>query len=538
MNRKRGLGHVIPFSLSARTRAIALALAALGAPAPLWAQTGPSAAPPEVSFTVTRFEVTGDNPLDPARTQEVLKPFLGVQQGIAGLEAARAAVDATLRGAGYSLYHVTLPPQETVSVIRINVARVKVANIEVRGQKYFEESNIRASVPSLVAGQSPDIRAVARELEMANDNPAKHTTLGMKGSDTEDSIDAVLQTSDRNPLTFTAGYNTSGNDDQGGRSRIVGYLQDANLFGLDQVGSVAYTTSPSSPNEVKQYGLYYKAPIYAWGGAVSASYSYSSVSTGALGSGQVVTGAGRTTGVSYTVYLYPVGTYRSSVALGVDDKLFTSPTINGITVPGGDVRSRPISVTYVASYSPGWGTLSLNAEFDKNLPSGEDNTDVAYRDNRFGATRDWDATRLVGSVVVPIGHGWAVSGIVRGQYSADPLIAGEQFGLGGAASIRGAEERAVTGDSGVAATLEIYTPELYTGLRLLGFSDNGYIERHDAQPGETSHETLQSVGFGLRFSWQNAAQLSVDYGYITHGSRFPSVPAGTSRVHANLTYTF
>ena len=538
MKAKRQPGNLNRRAHSFQLRRVAVALVLFAGPGALWAQTNSAGAPPEASFTVSRFEVTGDNPLDAARTQEILKPYLGAQQGIAGLESARAALDAAVRAAGFSLYHVTLPPQDTIDVIRINVGRVKIVHVEVRGQKYFDEANIRASVPALVAGETPDIRAVARDLEIANDDPAKHTTLGLKGSDTDDGIDAVLQTADRDPLSLTVGYNTSGNDDQGGRGRVVGYLQDANLFGLDQVAGLAYTTSPSEPDQVKQYGVYYKAPIYNWGGAFSASYSYSSVSTGALGSGQVVTGAGRTTGVSYTEYLYPIGSYRSSVALGFDDKLFVSPVINGATAPGGDVRSRPVSATYVASYTPSWGTLSLNLEYDKNLNSGAYNTDASYSANRFGATNDWDALRLVGSVAVPFAHGWAFSSVVRGQYSSDPLIAGEQFGLGGAASIRGAEERAVTGDSGVAATVEIYTPELYTGLRLLGFSDNGYIERHDPVAGETSHETLQSVGVGLRYSWQNAAQVSVDYGYITHGSRYPSVPTGSSRVHANLTYTF
>lgn len=537
MDAKRPQYRLNPCARWLRSPRVVLACAALAGPAGAWAQAAPVAAP-DVTFTVTRFEVTGENPLDAARTAEALKPFIGVQQGIAGLEAARAALDGAVRAAGFSLYHVTLPPQDTVDVIRINVARVKVINIEVRGQKYFSESNIRASVPSLVAGESPDIRAVARELEIANDDPAKHTTLGLKGSETVDGIDAVLQTADKDPLSLTVGYNTTGDDDQGGRGRVIAYLQDANLFGLDQVGSIAYTTSPSDPDQVKQYGLYYKAPIYAWGGAVSASYSYSSVSTGALGGGQVVTGAGHTTGLSYTEYLYPIGAYRSSVALGFDDKLFTSPFLNGVTVPGGDVRDRPLSATYVGTYSPNWGTLSLNVEYDRNIISGAYNDDTSYANNRFGATPDWDATRLVASVAVPLPHGWAISGIMRGQYSSEPLISGEQFGLGGAASIRGAEERAVTGDSGIAGTVEIYTPEIYTGLRLLGFSDNGYIERHDPIAGETGHETLQSVGFGLRYNWMNAAQVSVDYGYITHGAHYPSVPAGTSRVHANLTYTF
>ena len=41
-------------------------------------------------------------------------------------------------------------------------------------------------------------------------------------------------------------------------------------------------------------------------------------------------------------------------------------------------------------------------------------------------------------------------------YSPDLLISGEQFGLGGAHSIRGFEERELSADKGIQASLEIY----------------------------------------------------------------------------------
>ncbi len=513
---------------------LALAIAACFASAPALSQQSP----PEVNFEVTQFQITGDNPLGEERAQAVLQPYLGAQHGIDRLEAARAALADALRASGYSFYHVTLPPQDTKSVIRIDVQRIKLKTVEVQGQRYFSEANIRASVPALVPGESPDIREVARELELADDNPAKHTSVALRASDNEASMDATLQTNDRDPLSFTVGYNTTGNDDQGGRSRVVGYIEDANLFGLDQVGSIAYTTSPNDPNQVKQYGLYYKAPIYAWDGAFSASYSYSSVSTGALGSGEVITGAGHTTGLSYTEFLYPVGAYRSSVAVGIDDKLFSSPVLAGFGETGGDVRSRPVSLTYVASYAPGWATMNLNVEVDHNISGGADDDQAAYTANRAGATPDWNALRVFGSYSQPLGQGWTFSTRARAQYTNDALIAGEQFGLGGEGSIRGAEERAVTGDTGGAISFEIYTPEVYPGTRFLGFSDNGFVERYHVIPGETAHEVLESLGLGMRYTWTNAVNMSLDYGVITRGSRYPEVPAGSSRVHANVTYTF
>jgi len=47
-----------------------------------------------------------------------------------------------------------------------------------------------------------------------------------------------------------------------------------------------------------------------------------------------------------------------------------------------------------------------------------------------------------------------------GASLADVLISGEQFGIGGATSVRGTGERPLAADSGLFSTLEISTAEL------------------------------------------------------------------------------
>jgi hemolysin activation/secretion protein len=336
----------------------------------------------------------------------------------------------------------------------------------------------------------------------------------------------------------TLGANNTGDPAEGGEARVLAYLQYANLFNMDQTLGFAYTTAPSDSSGVKQYGLYYKAPIYFLGGVVSASHSYSTTSSGALGSGQVITGAGTIDGIAYTQLFSPIGAYKSSVALGLDDKLFRAPTIGTAELTGGDVRSTPISLAYTANYEGSWGTNNFSIEVDHNLTAGSHNDDESYNANRVGASNDWNALRVNYTLGVPLYRGFALNVRVVGQYSSDALIQGEEFGLGGASSVRGAEERAVIGDSGASSTFEIYTPNLGQNVRLLAFSDNGFVTRHDPVIGQSSRDQLQSVGVGLRWTYLQFAQFAIDYGYITKGSQYPTIPSGTQRIHANLLYTF
>ena len=122
------------------------------------------------------------------------------------------------------------------------------------------------------------------------------------------------------------------------------------------------------------------------------------------------------------------------------------------------------------------------------------------------------------------------------------LISGEQFGLGGLASVRGtAIERPLSADKGVSATLEVSTPELTQGLRLLGFVDAGYLWNNRATGTTTpSSDHLASVGLGLRWVKGNFRRMAADYGRLVVGSKVPlafntSAPQnGDDRFYINL----
>jgi hemolysin activation/secretion protein len=102
------------------------------------------------------------------------------------------------------------------------------------------------------------------------------------------------------------------------------------------------------------------------------------------------------------------------------------------------------------------------------------------------------------------------------------LISGEQFGLGGLGSVRGTDvERPISADKGLAATLEVTTPEIASGLRLLGFVDAGYLRNnHPDGFNKPGSDRLASIGVGLRYA-VGPLVASLDYGHIVRGSRVP-----------------
>jgi len=259
------------------------------------------------------------------------------------------------------------------------------------------------------------------------------------------------------------------------------------------------------------------------------------------------TGAGHTLGLSYTIYLPPQGPRRSYVSLGLDDKVFDAAKINDIVAPGAlDRRSRPVTLGYTARSETDRSLWGYNVEVAANTGAGAHNDLLSYQseDPRIG-TVHWKALRGGASYTAPLAQTWLWSLRSLFQYSPDVLISGEQFGLGGLGSVRGTDiERPISGDKGISATLEVTTPELLAGLRLLGFVDAGYLWNNNPNGfNKPASDRLASAGVGLRYA-VGGFGAALDYGRIVQGSKVPltlnsnSPQNGDDRFYINLSYRF
>jgi hemolysin activation/secretion protein len=109
-----------------------------------------------------------------------------------------------------------------------------------------------------------------------------------------------------------------------------------------------------------------------------------------------------------------------------------------------------------------------------------------------------------------------------GQWSSEPLISNEQFGIGGVNSVRGYHEGEVFGDTGWHVTLEEDTPPHVVGIVYNGqpltirgsiYMDGAVAYLLDPLPGEQSSTRLWGTGFGISASvgshWQAQFLFSV-----------------------------
>jgi hemolysin activation/secretion protein len=97
--------------------------------------------------------------------ESATRGFTGANKDFADVQRALEVIERLDTSKGYSAVQVILPEQElNKGEVTFKVVEAKVGKIIVEGNKFFDEANVRASLPSLVAGSSPNVdRIVLRK---------------------------------------------------------------------------------------------------------------------------------------------------------------------------------------------------------------------------------------------------------------------------------------------------------------------------------------------------------------------------------------
>ncbi len=450
----------------------------------------------EAHFIVTAFAIEGDDPLTEQDTQTLLAPYLGEHEGFLGLQGAAESLEELLRERGYAFHRVTIPLQRISSGrIRFVIRAYRIASINIEGAERAGDATVLASVPALVEGQTPNSRALGRSLELADTHPTRRVGITVEKAARPGYLDATLKVQEQSPQQFFSNFNNRGSQDTGISRLAIGFAQ-SNLFNRDHSVTLTYTTSPGHRDDVAQYGLNYSIPFYSVGGARSAFSSYSDVDSGTIAeffqvSGNFqVSGKGKFAGLRYVQRLLPIGKFRRQAELSVEDRLFDNNVDFRGRAIGVDVRSRRLSLRYSGEWVHPNSNLGFYVAAAANLSGGNNNTTSDYERSRLGADTDWRVLRYGANADCSFSNRWLLRARFNGQYSADPLISGEQLGFGGSDSLRGYEERVLAADRGVQLSVEAWAPPIAEGLTLLSFVDTAYGKREQAQAGEARALTL------------------------------------------------
>ena len=539
------------------------------------AQTQPSAAPApapataaaDPRFDINKFTVRGATLITADGMNLLLAPYIGKNKDFGDVQKALEALEKAYTSKGYSAVLVILPEQQIDDgEVEFDVIEAKIGKIVIEGNKYFDEANIRASLPQVQQGQPPNIFQISDNLRVANENPAKQTTVLLRSGAEEGQVDAVVRVADERPNRISLTLDNSGTQQTGTFRVGLGY-QNSNMWNRDHVLNAQYVTAPNDQDKTNRLGLYpsenvlivgaqYRIPLYRQGDTLEFSAGYSNVNSGIVQNLFAISGAGTVLSARYNQNLEKIGDLEHKLSYALDWRAYQS-IVTQVGVAGAglvpDITVHPVSLMYSGNYRRSESETNFSLAASQNLPGGNDAGTGAFGGDpwtsparpaaRAGANPRYFITRWGFNHNRALPRDWQFRFGMNGQMTRDMLIAGEQFGIGGADSVRGFLEREIIGDNGYRGTMEFYTPDFgsvvpLAGVRMraLAFYDWGAVRRMRPTILEVHSQHIAGAGFGVRFSRGTNISLRLDVASVQDAGGLQKV--GDVRVHASFAYIY
>ncbi|MDH4215398.1 MAG: hypothetical protein OEV23_00650, partial [Gallionella sp.] len=411
--------------------------------------------------------------------------------------------------------------------------------------RYFSNANVLNAIPSVRVGGVPRSKEIAKELKLANENPARQLNVVLKAGEKEEDVDASVMVTDSAPSAWGASFDNSGSPETGGTRLGLSY-RHANVFDADHVASIQYLMSPQHPNSTRVLGGSYKIPLYEDNSSLEFFGGYSNVNA-LVGGINNFQGGGLLTSVRYNLALERVGIFDPRLSFGFDWRKFRRLEMTSgasTTVIYNDIVVTPLSLTYAAQGKFDKSDLSFNVSCAANLPkAGGGKADDFAKYDTSHATHPESAYKVLRyglNYSQAIEDDWQFRAALNGQWSKDELIQGEQMRLGGADAVRGFSEGSEGGEVGTRLNLEVYSPDFGKNeikVRALVFYDAGQSRPVNETAGNIK-ATIAGTGAGLRINYTEHLSMRMDRARIVNAGSDTTQNTGDWRWHASLNATF
>lgn len=477
------------------------------------------AAPSQV--VITQIEVDGNTLLSQSALDQATAPFKG-RKTATELQGAAAAVQAAYNRAGYGAVVAFLPEQQLGDgKLVITVVEGRLARVVVSGNRQFSADNVRRSLPALADGQTPRVRSLDAQIQLANENPARQLAVTLEEGQQPGQVDARVIVTEAPVQRYKLSLDDTGNN-QTGRTRLTAAYQNAALSERDDQLVAQVQVSPDKLSAVRVFSAAYRLPLYSAGLMLQAYGSYSNVEAAgtATAAGDLrFAGKGRLLGVQLTRQLQRWGEFEQRASLAVDKRDYLNDcAIQGLPTgacgsAGASVTVHPLTLSY-ENLRRGARPAGLTLALSTNLALGGSHGSADdFEAVRAGAPRHYSVLFGTAFGNRAFADDWQLGYRAFVQLTRDALVPGERFGLTSVGVVRGYEEREITGDSALAGSVELYTPVLqkaafgsgayaFGDFRLMAFVDAGTVWNHaglDCNLADTRCR-LSAVGVGARFA--------------------------------------
>jgi hemolysin activation/secretion protein len=430
----------------------------------------------------------------------VYKPYLGKNVSQTDLVAIAGGISNFYRAAGFHLSRAIVPPQDIGDGrVRLKVIEGSVVEVVLKGDG-AELFGVRPLLDPVMAESPSRLATLERQLLLINGRPGVRVT------------DTALK---------EIGVAT-------GRFRLIVYLKTWHVytsFGLDNLGSSSVgpwqsyatgafnsylrpgdtlalnlATTPGDPRELGFGRLSYDVPIGTDGVRVGASALYSDVRPG--DDRRLYSDITTTDGFELRGSLIPLLSQRSALTLTAAAD-FSNVSEHDVFGPIYNDHIRTVSLTSDYRLQDNFGG---NNYFTMTYRQGLDILGASHLGDDFlsraGASGNFSVIDAWFTRYQALSDAWSVKIASAGQMASGPLFTSQQFYLGGAAFGRGYGGAEISGDNGIAGSVELRFDQRLNFRYLTGYQLYSFVDAGAAWNDGFSYNdglALTSAGAGVRF---------------------------------------
>lgn len=482
---------------------------AQGAPAP-----GPSAQ--GVTFTVRSVVFEGNTTLPDATLRALAAPYTGRAISLADANELAAKVTAAYRDAGYVLSRAVVPAQNvTDGTLHIRIVEGRIDQTKIQGNAGGARPFLESYGQRITAARPLTAPVLERELLLASDLPGLNVRSVLTASQTTPGAADLTLVVDPKPVEAFISADNHG-------SRYLGrYEAQAAIFFNDAFGTggrlgLNGVVTPDSGPDLAYGGVSFDQPLGGNGLRSFSSFSYAATEPGnalrALGSKGSALNA--STSLSYPFIRARDFNLQGSFGFDYHDVRSWNAAVDPLFSDHTRNLTASLYMNALDRFG-GYSTASVTLVHGLSVLGATKDTDP--NKSRVGASGDFTHMNFQVTHEHPFGDRFSIALGAAGQTSfGDPLLASEQFSLGGDMFNRGFDPSEVTGDSGIAGRIEprfnlFDKLSLASDVQLFGFVEGGEIWQAQSLAGVPDHQSLASAGAGLRFLLAN--RMNVELGW-------------------------
>lgn len=472
---------------------------------------------PRVMVRTAKF--SGNSVFDEENLQQLVAADLGKELSLEELQQIADKVKRYYNDGGYFLAQVIIPEQDVNAqngVANLTVLEGRLGKIMVAGNKRYSEERVRETLANVQVDEPLRRQNVERGFLVLNAASGITTSSMVQAGEITGTTDINVDITEENRVKGSLSVNNYGTDTTG-KYRINPELNFMNLTGRGDRLDASWINAIDMGN--MYYGqLKYMTPIGADGWQLKSYAGYGNFPVGQefatldIKSQVISVGLGAS-------YPWLLSTQKSiSSEAWIEAKDFDQSMLSDAVQTIDDrVRKLRLELFNLDAKDASGRTL---VSFGVHQGLGEalgGMPNHSLLSSRAFAMADDQFTKFTPSILRAQQLSDQVSIIARlsGQYSVNPLVAGEQWSIGGIDSVHGHQSSVYLGDDGYTANVQLQwtlSAKESTVYQLMAFADNGMIRIKTPMLDQQETQNISGVGLGFYVGVNNMFDLRLDFG--------------------------